>query len=495
MHISCLVAGLACMLAAAPVSPDKALRKAEAWLARRPKSTMARHHAMRPARRPSGRIRTFSSGGTNLCHLASVEGGGFVVLSADDAMPPVMGFSTTDEMPMPGDGNPLWAMLRSDVAARGSKAAPSLMNSVANESGLDDVRVSPFVMSKWNQRNVSGKKVYNYYTPYGWYCGCVATAMAQLMRHHRYPTGSVTASTFKCYTNDVAVNMKMKGGVYDWANMPLEPTSAITDVEREAIGRICYDAGVSMRMQYAAGGSGALPFTYNPFKNVFGFANAHTYVIDGTISDANIRAGILANLDAGCPVLLGIEDNNLNGHSILADGYGYVDGTLYCHLNMGWSGSSDYWYALPNISASGYSFTAVSSVSYNIFPKATGELVTGRVTDTFGNPLPGASVSATMTYRKNSRNYTSTTNVVTSDNGIYAIRAPAGVTSTITLVASFEGVSATRSTRTTASASPTSVNFVTGNYSVPSSGLSIGNSWGNDFAILVKSKFQGILVR
>ena len=121
--------------------------------------------------------------------------------------------------------------------------------------------------------------------------------------------------------------------------------------------------------------------------------------------------------------------------------------------------------------------------------------MTGRVTDTFGNPIPGASVSATMTYRKNSRNYTSTTNVVTSDNGIYAIRAPAGVTSTITLVASLEGVSATRSTRTTASASPTSVNFVTGNYSVPSSGLSIGNSWGNDFAILVKSKFQGILVR
>ena len=501
------------LIVAAPVPAEKAVERAEAWFARR---------GTHVGRRASGYARTCSEDGTNLFHLVALEGGGFVAVAADDARPPIMGFSASDELPTPGDGNPRWDLLGEDAAVRGRsrgarryvvrdvtiararQAAGQVAKAMASaritsESGLDDVRVSPLVQSKWDQKYVSGKATYNYYTPYNWHCGCVATALAQLMRFHGFPTASVTARTFTCYTNGIAVSLTMKGGTYDWNSMPLLPNSSITDAQREAIGRICYDTGVAMRMQYASDGSGALPYEYDPLRNVFGFANAHSYLTDDTtmsLSDSEIRTGILANLDAGYPVLLGINNASGDvGHAILADGYGYADGTLYCHLNMGWSGSYDYWYAIPNISAGGYAFSVVSSLSFNLFPDRTGELVTGRVTDTSGKPIAGATVSASMSYRQGFHTYTVTTNVLTSSKGIYFLFAPANRSCTITLAAAYRGEStANVTTYTSSSASPTSVDFVTGDCWIPRTGFVIGNSWGNDFVIAVKP-FNGILLR
>ena len=528
VQMLCLLAWLPVLVQAAPISAEEAVERADSWLAR--KGAQHRQHA-------AGRARTCSEAGTNRFHLVSLEGGGFVAVAADDERPPIMGFSASDELPTPGDGNPLWVLLGEDasvgrcdrnVASRGRgrrKGArryavrdvavarkrqmvgqvPAMATAsarITSESGLDDVRVSPLVQSKWDQKYVSGKATYNYYTPYGWHCGCVATAMAQLMRFHSYPVNSVGAQTFTCYTNGVAVSLAMKGGSYAWNSMPLVPNSSITDAQREAIGRICYDAGVTMRMRYSSGGSGALPYEYDSLRNVFGFANAHTYLIDSStasLPESEIRAGILANLDAGYPVLLGIfapeSDGADVGHAVIADGYGYADGTLYCHLNMGWSGSYDYWYAIPAIPAGGYSFTAIDSITYNAFPNCAGELVTGRVVDSFGKPIEGAAVNASMSYRQWPRTYTVTTNVLTSANGIYSILAPAGRSCTVTLTASCRGKStASIVTSTTASASPSSVNFATGSLTVPRAGLVIGNSWGNDFVIALP-QFHGIILR
>ena len=509
LHILGLLIGLASALTAASIPSDVAARRAEAWLARRPRAAHGRRGTMRPARKPSGRVRTYGVGGTNLFHIVALEGGGFVAVSAVDGQAPVVGFSPSDELTTPDDGGPLWTLLRADAAARASGgSAASLMGSVATESGIDDVRVSPIIQSRWDQRYVGGKKTYNYYTPNGWHCGCVATAMAQLMRHYGYPSNTVAASTFTCYTNGVAVSMTMKGGMYDWANMPLRPTSAITDTEREATGRICYDAGVAMHMQYASGSSGALPFVFDPLKNVFGFESAHTYLAADeytTLTDDEVKNGILANLDAGCPVLLAINNASATaGHAVLADGYGYVDGTLYCHLNMGWSGSYDYWYALPAIPAGGYNFTVVNSITYNVFPDRTGEIVSGRVTDQSGNPIVGAEVNASVFYTSRMSPFSSRlkTNVVstviatTGATGVYALYAPTGRTYSVLLSATYEGATTNAITATTSvSVSPASVDWETGGYYYSGFGLSIGNSWGNDFVITVKSKLNGIIFR
>ena len=500
----------ACLLAAGavagPLPAERAVREAERWTA----------HAGQPFGErlrggATGRARTFSEGNAALFHLVELSGGGFVAVAADDERPAVLAFSPDGEIPDADDGGPLLALLRGDAAAAAgggrralgdsrhlvatdSRIEPSGTSagikaaSVAGRTSVSDVRVAPLVKSRWGQTKVGSKNVFNYYTPCHWYCGCVATALAQLMRFHEYPSASAAAQTFTCYSNAVSVSLTMKGGVYDWASMPLVPSSSISEAQREAIGRICYDAGVAVRMQYTSGGSGALTlFAFEPLKSVFGYASAHSYMagLGVSLPDSAIQNAILANLDAGYPVMLGISDaNNDNGHAILADGYGYADGTLWCHLNMGWSGTSDIWYALPDIPTPSYTFAAVDDVVYNVFPDRTGNLVTGRITDENGQPLEGATVAARITYRSGWRNVTINTNVVTSATGIYAVFTPATVTSSVRLQASYGAASSgTATTSTSACSSPINLDWQTGEYYTSHGGLSIGNSWGNDLVV------------
>lgn len=512
-----LVALLVCCVSlAAPITPDGAFRAAENWRGG------ARRHLGKPAGAPTGRMRTFSEDGTNLFHLVELDGGGFVAVAADDSRPPVMAFSPSGELPEEDDGGPFWTMLAADGAAaidaaagkgdRGGKshrrkhhsrrrlsmrehqaspaarAAGKVQRSTASSklSSISDVRVAPLVESKWDQMSAGGKYTYNYHTTNHWYCGCVATAMAQLMRFHKFPTASVTPQTFTCYISSTnnPVSLTMIGGTYDWNLMPYVPDASTSDAEREMIGRLCYDAGVSVRMQYGSGGSGAFaPFVHDPLVKVFGYANAESHIMDWPLVTNDLENAILTNLDAGYPVLLGIGDP---GHAILADGYGYEDNTLWCHVNMGWGGQYDLWYALPYIPAGSYNFNFLDSITYNVFPTGTGQLVTGRVTDQNGNPIEGAKVSATSTSGMSSF----LTNVTTSVTGIYSVRIPMSSrkSRSVTLTASYgQDSSDTKSITIKKSVSPYGMDWRAGVY-YPSTGTVIGNSWGNNLTITIRAE-------
>jgi len=347
-----------------------------------------------------------SSGGDSLFHVVPLEGGGFVVTSADDGIQPVIAFSEGSNLVANAD-NPLWALLNKDLSQRrdalivrraasgsASVAMASAQQSTQNspeaewaallgaspvasqsqspmsdvsaqsQSSISDVRVSPLVQSHWGQSTVEGiggdYSCYNYYTPpyangtsSNYPCGCVATAMAQIMRYHRYPTASVSARTFNCSVGGVSRDLTMLGGYYDWSNMMLTPDEggdfAPNSTIRSAIGKLCYDAGVSVKMDYASGGSGALSTDVpKALTNVFDYASA--YRCGG--GESNIRNAILVNLDHGCPVYLGIS--GAGRHAVVADGYGYNSGIRYIHLNMGWiwRGNGDYqnaWYNVPTV--------------------------------------------------------------------------------------------------------------------------------------------------
>ena len=136
----------------------------------------------------------------------------------------------------------------------------------------------------------------------------------------------------------------------------------------------------------------------------------------------NLLNRVLPNLDARYPVYLAISGDG--SHAVVCDGYGYNLGTLFHHLNMGWSGSYDAWYNLPNVDA-GYHFTSVDAYYYNIYPAGTGEIISGRVTDPGGAPLVSASIQAVaggQTYLAQ-----------TDSRGIFALpKLPSDTTFTVT---------------------------------------------------------------
>ena len=519
LAIAFTAAGAAGAYGAEQAGPGEALQRALSWIGSRRAGGGAPAGAKRSlassARRgrkgvalkgaPTGEVKTLSAGGSAVAHIVPLEGGGFVAMSAGPNGSEVLGFSASGTVDSIEAGSPFAALLGADPSStleleRTLFAASP--NPVTDVDAIDDLRVAPLVESKWDQQDVSGKKTYNYYTTNSYCCGCVATAMAQLMRYHRFPSASVAPQTFTCYVGtqatEVATKLSLVGGVYDWDLMPLVPDGSISDTEREMIGRICYDAGVSMRMHYGFNGdeSGAYSgFEFDPLVNVFGYENARSYCLYdyNTIPDSVITNAILANLDASCPVLLGIMTGGVAGHAIVADGYGFVDGELYCHLNMGWSGFCDYWYRLPDIPLGSGTFKYIVSVVYNIFPEATGELVTGRVLYPDGSPASGAGVNAQLVYREKSSpgsskwmTVTNSVDAVADANGIFAVYAPTGCTVTLS---SALGDWATTNlyTATLASNIPSRHSFTTGtfSYSSPASPR-VGNSWGNDLTLFAK---------
>lgn len=407
-------------------------------------------------------VETYSNKSANaLYYVVYLEPAGFVIVPADDLVEPIIGFLPEGRYD-PSPDNPLGALVSQDVPGRVIKVRE--MEQQARAQGLkfptaglfqaaqrkwdllagptrptiedfgipsvSDVRVSPLVQSKWSQSTECGNYCYNYYTPNYYVCGCVATAQAQLMRYHTYPTTGPGTPSFTIYVDGTPQSRSLRGGdgfggAYSWSSMVPDPDCSTTTAQRQAIGALTHDAGVSVNMSYSSAESGSDTLkTADSLVNTFGYSNAKKgYNSGNNLLSTNRNKMVNPNLDAGFPVLLGITSSSV-GHAIVTDGYGYNVLTLYHHLNMGWAGSSDAWYDLPNIDSS-TSFTSVYKCVYNVYTSGSGEIISGRVVDSGGNPLSGATVTATRT---GGGTYTATTN----SNGIYALsKIPSSSTYTI----------------------------------------------------------------
>jgi hypothetical protein len=378
---------------------------------------------------------TEQTGGTQYI-VVNLKPEGYVVVSADDELDPIIAFSPKGAFD-PSLSAPLGLLVHKDTLAQKERLKRAIKKTQGEKtkkekkwdqliatadhtytvsyglSGITDLRVSPLVQSEWGQTHVgtgTTNYCYNYYTPNHYPSGCVATAMAQLMRYHQYPTAGIGLHTETVYVDGAPVDLTTRGGngsggAYSWSNMPLVPIDA-TNTQRSAIGALCYDAGVTVGMDYTESGSGAFLY-YSQYAtdadralvDIFGFSNCIGFYGTNGIAGSTLKTMMNPNLDAGLPVILGIYDSEnptSSGHAILADGYGYDNQTLYHHLNMGWQGHADVWYALPVIDTGsiGYYSDVVDECLYNIYTSGTGEIISGRVTDTAAVPLEGILVKA-----------------------------------------------------------------------------------------------------
>jgi len=452
-------------------------------------------------------VQTFQHEGTPAYYVVYLKPAGLVLVAADNLVEPIIAFLPKGVYD-PSPTNPLGALVSRDIPGRlrqaqaleakgleylvgethqakarrkwtwlaNPAAAPQTLD--LGVSGISDVRVAPFVQSRWSQTTVNGQACYNYYTPpyaagsaSNYYCGCVATAMAQLMRHWTHPADGIGRRQNKYYVNDpyllypktsYTLGGDGNGGAYVWGDMVLDPENqGVNLTQQQAIGRLTWDAGLSVSMEYESWGSGAYMEDVGPaLTGTFGYSNAkYAESWPNNLPTDNRNAMVNANLHARYPVILGIYGSP-GGHAIICDGYGYnISSTMYHHLNLGWAGSEDAWYNLPTIDTSNGTFTTFDACIYNVYKPGTGsglgEIIAGRVTDSGGSPLTGVTVSA-------SGGYATTTDA----NGIYALaQVPSNTTYAVS--ASKTGYSFTSQSVTTG---------VSTNYSITT-----GNKWGIDF--------------
>jgi len=331
-----------------------------------------------------------------------------------------------DEMTVSAMRNPPPpAGLTSFMIPDDASAPTNNVNPVGSVSSVLDLRVAPLVQSTWNQGSEQNVNCYNYYTPNNYVDGCVATALGQLMRFWRYPTAGIGRVTQTIYVNGASRSVTTRGGdgaggAYNWNAMPLSPSTASYNAAQwQMIGALCYDAGLSVNMDYSSGGSGAYMYACaSALTTIFKYSNAKA-----VNSPHDLLTPTDSNLAAGCPVLFGISSSGGDGHAVVCDGFGYDSGTLYHHINMGWDGFDNAWYVLPYLETY-YGFNSIDTIIYNVFPSGTGELLSGRITTSQGAPVQGAAVTATAS----GQNYTGTTD----SKGYYGIKVPSAKTYTVT---------------------------------------------------------------
>ena len=465
----------------------------------------------------------FGADSTPLYYVVALRPAGYVIVSAEDRIEPIIAFAPHGVY-VASTQHPLVTMLSRDLPSRMtlvktmsaslSAASPSYTRADADKasrkwsklqgastslilqqgiSALNDVRVDPLTKTTWSQQtagDLGQKACYNYYTPpytagnlNNYPAGCVATALAQLLYFWQYPQIGVGTNSFTISVDGVNKSVSLRGGdglggPYQWANMPLSPSSSSTTVQCQAIGELCADTGTASLMQYAASGSGAYDAdAVVALSSVFKFSNTRYAGSDYTNTPdlSPYLPGIVnPNLDAGLPVVFGIYGPD-GGHEIICDGYGYESGTLYHHLNMGWSGDDNAWYNLPTIVIAdmGYSFNTVTGCMYNLYPTGSGEVISGRVLDASGTPIAGATVTAV--------DGTATVGTATSNaRGIYAFAKVPSATS-YTLTAGKTGY-VTSSLLETTGTSVSSTTYTTS--------TSSGNVWGADFHLALSSAIK-----
>ncbi len=440
-----------------------------------------------------------------LYHIVSLSPDGFVVIAGDDMVEPIVAFAPYGSYEDSLD-NPMGALIKNDIPARvlyqreqeeqrattnsayqansHSNKAKDKWNylidgsdsaTISKEDTISDVYVEPFILSKWNQKEeAGGANCYNLYTPSNYYSGCVATAFAQVLRYFEYPNIGVGTESFEITVDGVDENRSLlggdgSGGVYDWNLMSYGPYIS-ESASRIAIGRLMNDTGVSVRMSYTSGGSGAwLGYVNSELIDTFKYSNSIRAYNDGeNINTADRNTIINSNLDAKLPIVLGVsrydDEGNRYGHAILSDGYGYNSNTLYNHLNMGWGGSADAWYNLPTIDTGSRTYTSVDEILFNIYPIGDGEIISGRITDAAtGLAIQGALVSASNGFE-----------ILTDIHGVYALTLlPSNTEFTINVTApNYTFNSQTEATLI----SQRSYNYDEGKYIT-----TVGNKWGVNF--------------
>jgi hypothetical protein len=346
----------------APVDEDEAVAAADLWFAMELNSSFAKlGDVERAARLDAMRDRQvlYLVSKDNLvealhdrsrlwAYVVKYQPGGYVVVSADDRIKPVIAFDVKSEFrwdrpetnsmrhflgrsieahqgyltrTVEADIDPDWSYLRMRLL---EEQGLSMVTADIQPASIYVYWNSPL----WGQGTYYNAEVlaHNGNTA-GIPTGCTATAMAIKMRFHSWP---ITGNSSHSYTdNDGSIRYSHSANfgatTYNWSAMPMTSlTSANADV-----AQLMYHCGIAVEMDYEVNASGAWPSAS---------AMNRYFLYKGTIErTSSHEQPIIDSVRAGAPVVI-----SSSKHTVLVTGYRDTP-SPYFYLNAGWNGSSNGW--------------------------------------------------------------------------------------------------------------------------------------------------------
>lgn len=271
---------------------------------------------------------------------------GWAVISADDAVRPVLAYSLTgsiDYFTMPSNMRAFLSGYAEKIKnIRGMNLRPDyLWNAPAGtRSRAYGDKVEPLIKVNWNQ-----DRPFNQFCPSGALVGCVAVSMSQAMSVQQYPSAPKGSASYNHSTYGLLEINFDEQRAYNWKDI-LSGSGNYSET-----ARLLHHAGMSVMMNYGTEGSG-IPSNEiyrisNALINNFSYPKTVSYHYRDRYNDTQWEQLVLNELMAGRAVIYNAIDTKGNyGHSFNVDGY---DGMGLYHLNWGWGGYGNGYFALDNL--------------------------------------------------------------------------------------------------------------------------------------------------
>ena len=307
--------------------------------------------------------------------FSPVDGQGFVIVSGDDELAPIVGYSTTakaGEMP-PAlcDLLSVYDMYVEDV--RNGIAEPMQPVVTASNSSIE-----PMLTTTWNQDspyNLQCPQINGSYTP----TGCTATATAQIMKFHNWPEKASKSFTWENNVTGKDEYVNTSSHKYDWANMLDSYRNGYTTTEANAVALLMSDVGKAMNSTYALAGTGSTPtYAAQALVNIFKYSPDIIVAKREEYTNEEYMELIRKNLEARQPLLYaGHGQDYSSGHAFVCDG---INENNLLHINWGWGGSYDGYFDITSMAPGGAGigggedrYNVGQTIIANIRPRVTGE--------------------------------------------------------------------------------------------------------------------------
>ncbi|MDR1757410.1 MAG: thiol protease/hemagglutinin PrtT [Bacteroidales bacterium] len=328
-------------------------------------------------------VKEASVSGNNVAYYIFNTQYGFVIISGDDRVTPVLGYSLEqpfDEQTLPPQAAAFLRCHRKAIAeltkseAIKTEPLPAWQKMYTKSTKSMIATVVPVLISTtWHQQNP-----YNNACPvdtlgYGGHAlvGCVALSMAQICKYWNYPKYGEGQNSYS-YEQYGVLSANFEDAEYEYSLMPNKLTESSSAAEKEATSLLCYHCGVAANMMYGATASGSYSLcnygkcAETALRDHFRFYDAigvkrHDY-------DDNAWTQLLkSELSNGCPIYYSaVDPDSAAGHAFVCDGYN-SDG--YFHINWGWGGQANGYFALSNFSPSPYHFIEQEQAIIHVYPE------------------------------------------------------------------------------------------------------------------------------
>ncbi len=307
--------------------------------------------------------------------------GGFVIVSADDNARTILGYAdsgtfTEEDIP---DNLRFWLQMYAHEIAQAGQAKA--------QEEVNDSTTYPTIAP------LLGKTVWGQGTPFNNLCptingtncvtGCVATAVSQIMYCHKYPKQGTGSHSYTW--NNQTLSADFSSTTYDWDNMIPDYNSTYTTTQATAVATLMSHVGIACDMSYdiaANGGSGANGnVMMNALTQYFGYDESIRVLPKDCMDETEMLTIIGQDLQAGHPIFMSGRTTQDEGHAFVPDG---MQSNGYVHINWGWNGYYDAYFAISALApygqgtggaASGSAFTERVTAFTGIQPDQGGKAI------------------------------------------------------------------------------------------------------------------------